>query len=216
MSAAAASLARMQLDPRDRRPLYVQIADDIVARIERGELAEGERLPGIRELAQRLGCGAVTVSQAYDSLAARGRASARIGKGTYVSAVRLPSEPFERRWEPDLGGWRRPRPDSIHTALRNPSFRGYADYMDSAEFSDALDGVLGEVTERSTTVMCSETLWWRCHRRLVADAAVLTRGAEVQHLGHDGRLSPHRITDGARLADGRIRYDMGATPLLST
>ncbi len=128
----------------------------------------------------------------------------------------LPEAGIAYRWEPDLGGWRRPRPDSIHTALRNPSFRGYADYMDSAEFSDALDGVLGEVTERSTTVMCSETLWWRCHRRLVADAAVLTRGAEVQHLGHDGRLSPHRITDGARLADGRIRYDMGATPLLST
>ncbi|MBC5809841.1 MAG: PLP-dependent aminotransferase family protein, partial [Candidatus Eremiobacteraeota bacterium] len=124
MSAAAASLARMQLDPRDRRPLYVQIADDIVARIERGELAEGERLPGIRELAQRLGCGAVTVSQAYDSLAARGRASARIGKGTYVSAVRLPSEPFERRWEPDLGGFARARMESVTDALARATAPG--------------------------------------------------------------------------------------------
>lgn len=131
-------------------------------------------------------------------------------------AAWLPEAGIAYRWEPDLGGWRRPRPDSIHTALRNPSFRGYADYMDSAEFSDALDGVLGEATERSTTVMCSETLWWRCHRRLVADVAVLTRGAEVQHLGHDGRLSPHRITDGARLADGRVRYDLGTTPSLPT
>lgn len=90
-------------------------------------------------------------------------------------ATWLPEAGIAYRWEPDLGGWRRPRPDSIHTALRNPSFRGYADYMDSAEFSDALDGVLGEATERSTTVVSSETLWWRCHHRLMADAAVSTR-----------------------------------------
>jgi GntR family transcriptional regulator len=70
-------LAGLELDAADRRPLYVQIADDIVARIERGALVEGERLPGIRELAARLGCGVVTVSQAYDSLVARGSAACR-------------------------------------------------------------------------------------------------------------------------------------------
>jgi len=93
------------LDPHDKRPLYVQIADEIAARIERGDLGEGDRLPGIRDLAGRLGCGAITVSQAYDSLVARGRAIARVGKGTYVSGARAPSAGtvVERRWEPDVG-----------------------------------------------------------------------------------------------------------------
>lgn len=124
----------------------------------------------------------------------------------------LPEAGIDYRWEPALGGWRRARPDSVHTSLRHPSFRGYADYMESTEFSTALDRVLGEAAGRTTAVMCSETLWWRCHRRLVADAAVLARGAEVHHLGHDGRLAAHRITDGARLADGWVRYDVGSTP----
>ncbi len=101
------------LDPHDKRPLYVQIADELAARIERGELGEGERLPGMRELAGRLGCGLVTVSQAYDSLVARGRAIARIGKGTYVSAPRAPSAPFARRWEPDLGSVSRARMEGV-------------------------------------------------------------------------------------------------------
>lgn len=129
-------------------------------------------------------------------------------------AAWLPEAGIDYRWEPHLGGWRRARPDSVHTALRHPSFRGYADYMESAEFATALDRVLADAVRRPTVVMCSETLWWRCHRRLVADAAVLTRGAEVAHLGHDRRLSPHRITEGARLADGLVRYDVGATPPL--
>jgi DNA-binding transcriptional MocR family regulator len=101
-----AALAELALDPRDKRPLYVQIADDIAARIERGELREGERLPGIRELAARLDCGLITVSQAYDSLVARGRALARSGKGTYVAAPPVPEVAFERRWEPEPRGGR--------------------------------------------------------------------------------------------------------------
>jgi GntR family transcriptional regulator of abcA and norABC len=84
----------------------VQIADDIAARIERGELDEGRRLPGIRELAARLGCGVVTVSQAYDSLVARGRALTRAGKGTFVAVPAAPAAAFERRWEPELRGGR--------------------------------------------------------------------------------------------------------------
>lgn len=126
----------------------------------------------------------------------------------------LPEAGIDYRWEQALGGWRRARPDSGHTSLRHPSFRGYADYMESSGFSAALDRVLEEAAGRTTAVMCSETLWWRCHRRLVADAAVLARGVEVHHLGHDGRLTQHRITDGARLSDGWVRYDVGSTPPL--
>ncbi len=129
-------------------------------------------------------------------------------------ATWLPDAGVAYRWEARLGGWRRPRPGSVHTALRHPSFRGYADHMGTPEFAAALDQVLEEAAARLTAVMCSETLWWRCHRRLVADAAVLARGTEVLHLGHDGRISPHRLTDGARLAGGQVRYDLGMTPPL--
>jgi uncharacterized protein (DUF488 family) len=118
-------------------------------------------------------------------------------------AAWLPEAGIAYRWEPDLGGWRRPRPDSPNVALRHEGFRGYADYMGSPPFWTALDRVLAEAGDDAggrTAVMCSESLWWRCHRRLLADAAVLARSADVLHLGHDGSLAPHRVTDGARLA----------------
>ena len=107
----------LELDARDKRPLYVQLADELAAGIERGELVEGERLPAMRDLAARLGVALVTVSQAYDSLVARGRAVARVGKGTYVTAVRAPSTPLGRRWEPDIGGFSRARMESVNERL---------------------------------------------------------------------------------------------------
>jgi uncharacterized protein (DUF488 family) len=80
--------------------------------------------------------------------------------------------------------------------------------MRSDEFRDALGDLLGELgAGRPTLVMCSETLWWRCHRRLISDAAVLLHGVAVEHLGHDGRLSAHRPAEGARIVDGDLRYD---------
>jgi uncharacterized protein (DUF488 family) len=120
-----------------------------------------------------------------------------------------PAEGLDYRWEPRLGGRRAARPDSRNVALRNDAFRGYADHMASAEFGAALDEVLAEAARRRTAVMCAESLWWRCHRRLLADAAVLTRDADVQHLLPDGRLTPHRVTDGARPAGGYVVYDVG-------
>jgi len=127
----------------------------------------------------------------------------------------LPEEGVDYRWDPALGGFRKPDPESPNFRLRNSSFRGYADYMDSPEFWEALDDVLVEAEERMLTVMCSESVWWRCHRRLVADAAELARGFAVEHLMHDGRLLPHRLTDGVRLTDDdRVRYDGGEEQLL--
>lgn len=111
------SVGDLQLDAADRRPLYVQIADEIVARIDRGSLAEGERLPAIRELAAQLGCGVVTVSQAYDSLVARGRAVARVGKGTYVTAAPVLPGALERRWETEIGAAPRARMENIRERL---------------------------------------------------------------------------------------------------
>jgi uncharacterized protein (DUF488 family) len=121
----------------------------------------------------------------------------------------LPESGVAYRWEPCLGGWRKPDPHSVNTALRNESFRGYADYMGTPGFWEALDVVLDEAAGRRTTIMCSESVYWRCHRRLISDAAVLVRRSEVLHLGHDGRLSPHRLTEGVRAADGGLVYDVG-------
>jgi len=91
------------LEPSDPRPLYVQIADQLVETIEEGRLKPGDRLPAMRELARDLDCALVTVSQAYELLTARGRATSRVGKGTFISETRDRGEPFARRWEPDLG-----------------------------------------------------------------------------------------------------------------
>ena len=91
------------LEPGDPRPLYVQIADQLVEAIESGRLKPGDRLPAMRELAHDLDCALVTVSQAYELLTARGRATSRVGKGTFISETRDRGEPFARRWEPDLG-----------------------------------------------------------------------------------------------------------------
>ena len=81
------------------------------------------------------------------------------------------------RWEPRLGGFRRPPPDSPDPYWRNSAFRGYAAHLRSPEARAALDELLARAAERRTTVMCSESLWWRCHRRLIADVAVLARAA---------------------------------------
>ena len=119
----------------------------------------------------------------------------------------LPDAGIAYRWEERLGGRRRRRPDSVNVGLRNASFRGYADYMAEPMFKEALGAVVDEARQRPTAVLCSESLWWRCHRKLLADAAVLVCGAEVRHLLHDGCIAAHVITDSARRVGDTVRYD---------
>ncbi|MGP4028753.1 DUF488 domain-containing protein [Actinomadura sp. 3N407] len=120
----------------------------------------------------------------------------------------LPAEGIGYRWEKRLGGFRRVGPDSPDTFWRNDSFRGYAGHTRSPDFVAAMDELLGEAGRARTAVMCSESVWWRCHRRLIADFAVLARGRPVLHLAHDGRLTGHPPTSGARLRDdGLLVYD---------
>ena len=128
-------------------------------------------------------------------------------------AVWLPEAGVGYRWEPDLGGWRSARPDSPHVALRDKAFRGYADHMETPAFVAAADRPARRRRRPPTAAMCSESLWWKCHRRLLSDFAVLVRGVEVAHLGHDGRLTVHEPTDGARVASGRLVYDAGQPEL---
>jgi uncharacterized protein (DUF488 family) len=126
----------------------------------------------------------------------------------------LPGDGIRYRWEKRLGGFRRPAPDSPDVAWREAAFRGYAGHMRGADFLAAIDEVLVQATAEPLAVMCSESVWWRCHRRLIADFAEVARGVPVQHLMHDGRLAPHIRSPGVRLrADGLLVYDGGQQQL---
>ncbi len=129
----------------------------------------------------------------------------------------VPEAGVDYVWNRALGGRRRSTGDSRNVALRNDAFRAYADYMNTPEFHDGVDQLLQLAATDPTTVMCSESVWWRCHRRLIADHLVLVRGIDVVHLMHDGRLTPHIPTDGVRVDEnGGLVYDVGVTPPLTT
>jgi uncharacterized protein (DUF488 family) len=119
----------------------------------------------------------------------------------------LPDAGVAYRWERRLGGFRKAAPDSPDVALRNESFRGYAGHMRTADFAAALAEVLTAARGPRTAVMCSETVWWRCHRRLIADHAVLLDGWTVQHILPPGRCTAHVPTAGVRAVDGTLVYD---------
>ena len=120
----------------------------------------------------------------------------------------LPESGVGYRWEPRLGGRRalpagEPVADGWWTVAQ---FAAYAAHTRTPEFTAALDEVLAEALDAVVAVMCSEYVWWRCHRRLIADVAVLGREVPVQHLMPDGRLSPHRPSGGAVVEDGEVRW----------
>lgn len=122
----------------------------------------------------------------------------------------LPESGIGYRWEPRLGGRRRVPPGEISpdTWWTVEAFRAYAGHTRTQEFRDALGDVLDEAQHVSVAVLCSEGVWWRCHRRLIADVTVLAHGVPVTHLMHDGALRAHPPAAGARLhADGRVVWD---------
>src|ERR1700745_178701 len=110
----------------------------------------------------------------------------------------LPEAAISSRWDKRLGGFRKAAPDSPDTAWREDMFRGYAAHMRTEGFQAVMDEVLAQADVDSTAVMCAESLWWRCHRRLIADFAVASRGVPVRHLLHDGRVEEHRLSGGPR------------------
>jgi uncharacterized protein (DUF488 family) len=107
---------------------------------------------------------------------------------------------------PRLGGWRPARPDSPNGEWRNTSFRGYADYAMSQEFAAGLAQLRELAATRRTAMMCSEALWWRCHRRLIADRLVVA-GDTVCHISSNARAAPHQLTSFAVVGpDLQITY----------
>lgn len=105
----------------------------------------------------------------------------------------------------DLGGRRKPRPESPNTAWRNASFRAYADYMEMSEFQAAIDELLREAAARRTAIMCSEAVWWRCHRSLIADY-LKVRGVQVLHILSPTKTEPHPYTSAASIVAGQLSY----------
>lgn len=113
---------------------------------------------------------------------------------------------IEYRHFAELGGRRKPLPDSHNDIWRNDSFRGYADYMETPEFQNALDELLEIACEKRIALMCSEAVWWRCHRSLIADT-LKARGVEVIHIMSATKNEVHPYTSAARLENGRLTYN---------
>jgi uncharacterized protein (DUF488 family) len=107
-----------------------------------------------------------------------------------------------------LGGLRHPRKDSGNGAWRNESFRGYADYMQTEEFSTAIDQLLERGRANNSAIMCAEAVPWRCHRSLIGDA-LLVRNVEVLDIMTEKSAKPHTLTSFARVEGDRVWYPAG-------
>lgn len=112
---------------------------------------------------------------------------------------------IEYSWLPALGGRRTPRTKSINTGWRHPAFRGYADHLASGEFDAGLAELIRLGRAYRAAIMCSEVLWWRCHRRLISDVLV-SRGAQVIHILSDTKSEQHRLGPPAQVIDGHLSY----------
>ena len=106
---------------------------------------------------------------------------------------------------PALGGLRRARPDSANTGWRNTSFRGYADYMQTPEFGEAIDALVARARQQAVACMCAEAVPWRCHRSLIADALIV-RDIDVADITGPTTLRPHRLTPFARVIGTTVTY----------
>jgi len=108
---------------------------------------------------------------------------------------------------PELGGRRKPKPDSRNSAWRSASFRGYADHMETEEFRKGVERLLDLNGEAgSTAIMCAEAVWWRCHRSLISDY-LKSRGIAVMHILDANKTEPHPFTSAARIVNGRLSYE---------
>lgn len=112
---------------------------------------------------------------------------------------------IQYRHMPALGGRRKSRPDSVNAGWRNEGFRGYADYIQTKEFWNALDDLMATGQRLPVAIMCAEAVPWRCHRSLISDALV-SRGWTVRHIISASSLQTHTLTPFAKLDEGRLTY----------
>jgi uncharacterized protein (DUF488 family) len=126
--------------------------------------------------------------------------------------VALPERGIAYMHMAELGGHRRPKPESFNTGWRNLGFRGYADYMQEDAFWSALVQLRELAASKRIAIMCAEAVPWRCHRSLIADALTVL-GVEVRHITGKGAPSPHHLTPFARVEGKRISYPADTLPL---
>jgi uncharacterized protein (DUF488 family) len=135
--------------------------------------------------------------------------------GAASLATSLPEAGIDYTGTPELGGRRKGRADSPHTAWRVEAFRGYADFMDTQDFARSLDRVMALARERRSALMCAEALPWRCHRSLIADA-LLAREWDVLEILSEKEARSRRLPAFARFEGTRVIYDGGVLPLEET
>ncbi len=127
---------------------------------------------------------------------------------------RLPDAGIAYVGMPELGGRRRPGPDSPHTAWRVGAFRGYADFTDTPEFRKSLEILEAHARDRFSAILCAEALPWRCHRSILADS-LIARGWDVLEILTAGDARPRALPDFARLDGDRVIYDGSPSPQLT-
>ena len=133
----------------------------------------------------------------------RSRHNPQFNSETLPEALRAAGIGYEHA--ADLGGFRRASPDSLNAGWRNASFRGYADYMQTAAFAASLGGVIEQARSKRLVLMCAEAVPWRCHRSLIADALV-TRGIRVEEIVSAARTQAHAMTSFARMEGATVTY----------
>jgi uncharacterized protein (DUF488 family) len=120
--------------------------------------------------------------------------------------ISLPANKIEYIHVKDLGGRRPVKPGSVNTGWRHPAFRGFADYMETDDFKKGIQQLENIGLSKRTAYMCSEAVWWRCHRSLVSDFLKL-KGWNVIHIMEIGKASAHTYTQPAKITGGKLFYD---------
>lgn len=135
----------------------------------------------------------------------RSRHNPQFNKETLPDSLKLAGVKYVHM--PDIGGLRRAKPDSVNTAWKNKSFRGYADYMQTKEFTEQLLNLMLLARGNTVAVMCAEAVPWRCHRSLISDALVI-RHVNVKHILTKDNVIKHRLSEWARIEGTKITYPL--------
>jgi len=142
----------------------------------------------------------------------RSRHNPQFNKETFIKSLRQAGLQYVHA--PELGGLRKSRADSTNLGWKNASFRGFADYMQTDEFWQALDNLMTTAKQAPTAIMCAEAVPWRCHRSLIADA-LISKGWTVRHILTTAEAHLHQLTPFAKIQNGALTYP-GSTEQSST
>jgi uncharacterized protein (DUF488 family) len=121
--------------------------------------------------------------------------------------ITLPANNLEYIHIKNLGGRRKVNPNSKNTSWNHPAFRGYADFMETAVFKEGIKKLEQIASKKRTAYMCSEAVWWRCHRSMVSDY-LKTDGWKIMHIMGIGKATEHPYTQPARIVDGELSYEI--------